>query len=108
MEWPAKDILISLEPLVFEKSMDLVLSSPKWIDSLLFMNHWHSDENSLFKNIFNFSNVFMLVEDTGFICIEMFIVFIFKTTVAKDCFAFLLKIVGRFVDIQIFFRAKCF
>ena len=39
MEWPAKDILISLEPLVFEKSMDLVLSSPKWIDSLLFMNH---------------------------------------------------------------------
>ena len=50
----------------------------------------------------------MLVEDTGFICIEMFIVFIFKTTVAKVCFAFLLKIVGRVVDIQTFFRAKCF
>ena len=29
MEWPAKDILISFKPLVFEKRMDLVLSSPK-------------------------------------------------------------------------------
>ena len=29
MEWPSKDILISLKPLVFEKRMDLVLSSPK-------------------------------------------------------------------------------
>ena len=27
MEWPAKDVLISLKPLVFEKRMDLVLSS---------------------------------------------------------------------------------
>ena len=29
MEWSAKDILISLKPLIFEKRMDLVLSSPK-------------------------------------------------------------------------------
>ena len=29
MEWPTKDTLISLKPLVFEKRMDLVLSSPK-------------------------------------------------------------------------------
>ena len=29
MEWPAKDILISPKPLVHEKRMDLVLSSPK-------------------------------------------------------------------------------
>ena len=29
MEWPTKDILISFKPLVFEKRMDLVLSSPK-------------------------------------------------------------------------------
>ena len=50
----------------------------------------------------------MLVEDTGVICIQMFIVFISKTTAAKVCFAFLLKIVGHFVDIQIFFRSKNF
>ena len=49
MEWPAKAILIFLKPLVFEKRMDLALSSPKWIDSLLSMNHWHSNKNSLFK-----------------------------------------------------------
>ena len=49
MEWPAKGISISLIPLVFENRMDLVLSSPKWIDSLLSMNHWHNDENFLFK-----------------------------------------------------------
>ena len=35
MEWPAKDTLISLKPLAFEKRMDL-----------LPMNHWHSEENS--------------------------------------------------------------
>ena len=29
MEWLTKDILISFKPLVFEKRMDLVLSSPK-------------------------------------------------------------------------------
>ena len=29
MEWPAKDILIPFKPLVFEKRMDLVLSSAK-------------------------------------------------------------------------------
>ena len=29
MEWPAKDMLIYLKPLVFEKRMDLVLSSSK-------------------------------------------------------------------------------
>ena len=29
MEWPAKDILISFKPFVFEKRMDLVLSSPE-------------------------------------------------------------------------------
>ena len=29
MEWSAKDVLISLKPLVFERRMDLVLSSPK-------------------------------------------------------------------------------
>ena len=49
MEWPPKYILISLKRLVFEKRMDLVLSPPKWIDSLLATNRWHSDENSLFK-----------------------------------------------------------
>ena len=35
MEWPAKDTLISLKSLAFEKRMDL-----------LPMNHWHSEENS--------------------------------------------------------------
>ena len=54
MEWPAKDILISFKPLVFEKRMDLVLSSPKWIDSLLSMNHWYNYENSLFKTFWIF------------------------------------------------------
>ena len=49
MEWPAKDTLTSLKPLVFENRMDLVLSSPKWIDSLLSINHWYSVENYLFK-----------------------------------------------------------
>ena len=49
MEWPAKYILISFKPLVFENRMDLVLSSPKWSDSLLSMNHWHNHENYLFK-----------------------------------------------------------
>ena len=29
MEWPTKDILISLEPLAFEKKMDLVLVFPE-------------------------------------------------------------------------------
>ena len=52
MEWPTKDILISFKPLVFEKRMDIVWSSSKWIDSLLSMNHWHNDENSLFKTFF--------------------------------------------------------
>ena len=62
MEWPAKDILISLNSFAFEKRMDLVLSSPEWTDSLLSMNHlsspewidsllsmnyWRSDEYSL-------------------------------------------------------------
>ena len=49
MEWPTKNILISIKPLAFEKRTDLVLCSPKWIDSLLSMNHWHSDKNYLFK-----------------------------------------------------------
>ena len=49
IEWAAKDILIYLKHLVFEKRLDLVLSSPKWSDSLLSINHWHSNENSLFK-----------------------------------------------------------
>ena len=31
-EWPAKDILIFLTPIAFEKRMDLVFSFPKWID----------------------------------------------------------------------------
>ena len=44
-----KDVLISLKLLAFGKRMDLVLSSPKYIDSLFAMNHGHSDENSLFK-----------------------------------------------------------
>ena len=38
MEWPAKDVLISLKPLVFEKRTDLVLSSPKLIDGLFIVN----------------------------------------------------------------------
>ena len=29
--------------------MDLALSSPKLIDDLLPMKHWHNDENSLIK-----------------------------------------------------------
>ena len=49
VEWPAKDIPIFLKPLISEKRMDLVLSSPKGIDISFSMNHWHSDENSLFK-----------------------------------------------------------
>ena len=49
MEWPAKDVSISLKPLPFEKRKDLVSSSSKWIDSLFSKNHWNSDENSLFK-----------------------------------------------------------
>ena len=49
----AKEILISVKPLAFEKKMDLVLSFPKWINSLLPMNHWHSDENSLIKEPFS-------------------------------------------------------
>ena len=40
---------VTFKPPVFEKRMDLVLSSPKWIHSLLSRNHWYSDENSLFK-----------------------------------------------------------
>ena len=51
MEWSTKDILISFKPFVFEKIMYLVLISPKWIDSLLSMNHWHNYENSLFKTL---------------------------------------------------------
>ena len=56
--------------------MDLVLSSLKSIDRLLSMNHWHSDENSLFSAFkFQFStflifNVLMLVENKGVICIQ--------------------------------------
>ena len=49
MEWPAKDLLIFLKPLTFEKRIDLVLSSPKSIDSLLSRKHWHSDEDYLSK-----------------------------------------------------------
>ena len=49
MEWPTKDTLISLKPLVFEKRMDLVLSYPKSTDSLLPMKLWYNNENSLFK-----------------------------------------------------------
>ena len=49
MEWLAKDILISFKPCVFEKRTDLVLSSPKLINSFMPMNHWHNDENALFK-----------------------------------------------------------
>ena len=37
MEWPAKDILISFKPLVFEKRMDLVLSSPEDMKELFFI-----------------------------------------------------------------------
>ena len=49
IKWPAKDILIYFKHLAFEKRLDLVLSSPKWSDSLLSINHWHSNENSLFE-----------------------------------------------------------
>ena len=49
MEWPANDILIPLKPRVFEKRLDLFLSSRKWIDSMLSINHWHNEEKSLFK-----------------------------------------------------------
>ena len=71
MEWAAKDVLISLKPLAFGKRMDLVLSSPKYIDSLFAMNHGHSDENSLFKTFSIFFNVSMLLEDTCVICIPI-------------------------------------
>ena len=48
MESPDKDILIPLKSLAFEKRIDLVLSVSKQINSLLSMNHWHSDKNSFF------------------------------------------------------------
>ena len=50
--------------------MDLVLSFPKLIDSLLSMNHWCSDKNSLCKAFSTVFNAFLLVENTNFICIQ--------------------------------------
>ena len=45
----AKDILLFLNPLAFEKWMDLILPSLKWNDSLLSVKHWHCDKKILFK-----------------------------------------------------------
>ena len=56
---------MSLEPLAFEKRMDLVLSSPKWIDSLLSRNHWHGNENPLFETFSIFFNICKYIELPG-------------------------------------------
>ena len=53
IKWPAKDTLISLQPLAIEKKMNLE-SSSKWTDSLLSMNHWYSYKSSLFKTFWIF------------------------------------------------------
>ena len=65
MKWPTKDISIPLKPLVFEKRVDLVSSSPKLIDSLLSLTHWHNDENLYLKQFVCFFNILMLVVNTG-------------------------------------------
>ena len=43
------DVSDVIKPFTLRKRMDLILSSTKWTDCLLSMNHWNSDEKSLFK-----------------------------------------------------------
>ena len=75
IEWPAKNILVSLKPVALEKRMDLVLLSPKWIDRVLSMNYWDSDNVYLTNFIFNtfsiFLNILMLVENASVVCIQI-------------------------------------
>ena len=47
--WALYDIFIFGEWLILEQRMYFVLSSPKWIDSLLSMNYSQSVENVLFR-----------------------------------------------------------
>ena len=49
LEWSWKQIYNFASVLFLVKRIAFVLSSPKWIDNLLSMNHSQRDENSLFK-----------------------------------------------------------
>ena len=51
MEWSWKQIFKFASVLFLVKRFALVLSSPKWIDNLLSMDHSQRDVNSLFKTL---------------------------------------------------------
>ena len=66
----ANDTLTSSKSFAVEKRMDLVLSSPKYIDSL-FMTYWYSEKSSSFKTLSMFLKIFMLVENAKVVTIQI-------------------------------------
>ena len=70
IEWAAKDILIYLKHLVFEKRLDLVLSSPKWSDSDCLLTTGIVMKILCLK-YFQFLNICILLENTSVICIQI-------------------------------------